>query len=110
MCYTIHACRLLIYTPRHPMIREALKAVSASVLWQYERRKHRDIEHMTGPHNFHPNGVAVVLKRNNCTTLNETAVQEGLQLIDEGHLCEKTQAPEPIGIVQARDCACFGQA
>ena len=72
------------------------------MLKHYEEHTAGNIEYMTGPHNYHPHGVAVVLKRNNCTTLPDQAEEEGLQLVREGHPCEKTQEPEPIGVVQVR--------
>ena len=31
----------------------------------------------------------------------DTAGSEGLQFVHEGNLCQQTQKPEPIGIVQA---------
>ena len=56
---------------------------------------------MTGPEAYHRKGVEPVLKRNGCSVNNQTAVAEGLQFVHERHLCEQTQQPERIGIVQA---------
>ena len=56
---------------------------------------------MTGPEAYHFKGVEPVLKRNGCSVKNETAVAEDLQFVHERHLCEQTQQPERIGIVQA---------
>jgi hypothetical protein len=95
-------CRLLVYTPGHPFIREALAAVAAKVLDHFEQRRRGEVVDLTGPYNFHPHGVAPVLARNGCTVDNETAVAEGLQLVRQGSPCAQTRRPEPIGIVQVR--------
>ena len=61
---TIVARRLLAYAPGHPMIAEALRAVTSTVLTMYREHTWMPVIPMTGPDRFHFHGVAVVLKRN----------------------------------------------
>ena len=94
--------RLLIYTPNHPFIAEALKGIAEEVIRRYEERSWTDITAMTGPITFNRFGVHPVLKRNGCAIINETAVAEGLHFARQGEPCPETEHPEPIGLVQAR--------
>ena len=56
--------RLLAYAPGHPIIAEALRAVTSAVLTTYREHKWLPIIPMTGPDRFHFSGVVPVLKRN----------------------------------------------
>ena len=58
--------RMLIYTPGHPFIRSALKAVVRNVLGNFTAHKSECIITMTGPTAYFFDGVAPVLRRNGC--------------------------------------------
>ena len=96
------ARRLLIYTPYHPFIVEALKGIADEVIRTYEAHKWKDTTALTGPITFNKFGVHPVFKRNGCSIVNKTAVADGLHLARENDLCPETQNPEPTGIVQVR--------
>ena len=59
-------CRLLIYTPRHPFIRQALSAVTQNVLSNFTSHRVHHIVYLTGPFPYHQSGVQVVFERNGC--------------------------------------------
>ena len=59
-------CRLLIYTPRHPIIRKALEEVTGLVLERFNEHRWQILIHMTGPPPFHNGGVIPILEGNGC--------------------------------------------
>ena len=56
----------MIYAPGHPMIAEALKAVTETVLATYNAHTWKAVIPMTGADRVHFYGIATVLKRNGC--------------------------------------------
>ena len=62
-------CRLLIYTPRHPFIREALKTVTRNVLSNFTAHRSNHVVHMTGPPAYHQGGVIPLLEGNGYATV-----------------------------------------
>ena len=92
--------RLLIYTPNHPFIAAALKGIAEDVIRSSEEHEWKDVTVLTGPKNFNGLGVDPVFRRNGCSTVNKTAIADGLHFVQQSSLCPETQQPEPIGIVQ----------
>ena len=75
-----HRCRLLLYTPRHPFIRQALKAVTQNVLSNFTERsgsqRTAGIIRMTGPSGYHEGGVIPLLEGNGCVNSALTGVRD----------------------------------
>ena len=59
-------CRLLIYTPRHPFIRQALSAVTKNVLSNFTSHRVDTVIRLTGPIPFHQSGVQPEFEGNGC--------------------------------------------
>lgn len=95
---------ILAYTPKHPIIGQALQMVTLSVRKAVASGKWVRVVDLTGPEMFHHQAVKPILRRNGCTT-NKTEAQEqpALQLVREGVPCNNTDFPERIGVIQIFD-------